>query len=199
MDETVGRSKVKRVIRDYELEGLSDRLEEYWTREEDRYSLRELADHFNKQVLQAAMDDAGVHPLDGEVENTYQLLTGSDVSQGSRRQAERTLERENIVVSELTSDFVTHQAVHTYLRKHRGVSLDNQRTVGERQEAARETIERLRSRTEAVTKNTLENISLSGQPADEEFDVVVDIRIVDTESGQTVDVEEFFGDNFSEE
>ena len=38
------------------------------------------------------MEDAGMAPLDGEVENTYRLLTDSNVNTGAHTQARRRLE-----------------------------------------------------------------------------------------------------------
>ncbi|MFB6097140.1 MAG: rod-determining factor RdfA [Haloferacaceae archaeon] len=185
-----GRSKVERVIDAYGLTGLGEELEERWTREEDRYSLRALADYFNERVLRASMEAAGMRPLEGEVDNTYRLLTDADVSSGAQRQAERTLEREGIDVDDLRTDFVSHQAVHTYLREHRGASQNTERTPEERRQKARDTIERLRSRTEAVTANTLEGLARSDQLPVEEFDVVADVRVVDTETGEAYDVDD---------
>jgi hypothetical protein len=187
---TVGHSKVERVIEKYDLGDFGDTLEEYWTREEDRYSLRDLAVHFNERVLQAAMETAGMHPLDGEVENTYRLLTDDDVSQGDQRQAERKLEREDIDISELKRDFVTHQAIHTYLREHRGVTRERNQTLEERRTHARETTDRLRSRAEVVIQNTLQSLARASELPIDNFDVIVDIRVVDTDSGETFTVDE---------
>jgi hypothetical protein len=186
----VGHSKVERVIEKYDFSGFGDTLEGYWTREEDRHSLRDLAVHFNQKVLRAAMEDAGMQPLDGEVENTYRLLTDDDVSRGDQRQAERRLEREQIDVAELKKDFVTHQAIHTYLREHRGVTQDSRKTPEERRNNARETTDRLRSRAEAVIQNTLQGFARTSEFPIDNFDVIVDVRVVDTESGETFTVDE---------
>lgn len=191
------KSKVERVIGRYELDDLGETLEEYWTRETDRYSLRTLADFFNRRVLRAEMENAGMRPIDGEVENMYRLLRGSDVSSGAQRQAERTLEREGIDVDELQGHFVSHQAIHTYLRDHRGASRNTEQTPEQRQEKAQERIDRLRRRTEAVTKNTLDGMARADQIPVEEFDAVVDIRIVDTETGDVFDVDELLEEDGS--
>jgi hypothetical protein len=187
---SVGHSKVERVIEKYDLRGFGVTLEEYWTREEDRYSLRDLAVHFNERVLQAAMEDAGIHPLDGEVENTYRLLSDDDVSRGDQRQAERKLERKNIDVSELRKDFVTHQAIHTYLREHRGVTRDSNQTLEERRTHTRETTDRLRSRAEAVIQNSLQSLARTSEFPITDFDVIVDIRVVDTDTGETYSIDD---------
>jgi hypothetical protein len=190
---TVGHSKVERVIEKYDLRGFGDTLEDYWTRDEDRYSLRDLAVYFNERVLRAVMEEAGMHPLDGEVENTYRLLTDDDVSRGDQRQAERKLERENIDIPELRKDFVTHQAIHTYLREHRDVTRDSRQTHEERRNHARETTDRLRSRTEAVIQNTLQSLARTSEFPIDNFDVIVDIRVVDTDTGETYTVDDLLG------
>jgi hypothetical protein len=189
------RSKVERVIDEYDLDDLGDTLVTYWTRTEDRYSLRELATYFNREVLRAAMEDAGMHPLEGEVENTYELVHGDDASSGARRQAERSLEREGIEVDDLTRSFVSHQAIHTYLREHRNVSQKPERTPEERREKARETVERLRSRTEAVAADTVERFAAADALSGEGFDVVVDIRVIDRGTGEAHDLDDLLEDD----
>jgi hypothetical protein len=72
------------------------------------------------------MSEAGLNPLDGEAANTYRLLTSDDVTSGERTKVERHLNRAGIDVEQLRSDLVSHQAVHTYLTKHRGVSLSSE-------------------------------------------------------------------------
>jgi hypothetical protein len=68
--------KIDRTATAYDLSGEAERLGEYWTREDDRYSLRELAVHFNHHLLRAAMEQAGLNPLDGEVDNHSSLAKG---------------------------------------------------------------------------------------------------------------------------
>ena len=151
------RSKVARVIAEYDLRGLDEELIERWSDDAERRSLRELATYFNETVFDAAMRDAGMNPLDGEVENVYQLLTDDEVSRGVQTQTRRQLEREDIDVDDLKRDFISHQAVHTYLTKHRDVrSPSSERTTKDRIVSAHETVRRLQSRTVAVTENTLE-------------------------------------------
>lgn len=187
------RGKVERVIEARGLDGMGETLARLWTREEDRYSLRELADYLNEALLRSAMESAGMRPLEGEVENTYRLLTDADVSSGSRRQAERVLEREGVDVEAVRQDFVSHQSIHTYLREHRGVEQAAAETPESRRERARDTIERLRSRTEAVTANLLEGVADDdGFPVDD-LDVVVNIRVLDRATGEAYDVDELIG------
>lgn len=81
--DSTSNSKLRRVLEEYELEYLVEQIETYWLDDtEPRYSLRELATYVNQQLLRTTMHEAGMNPLDGEVENTYRLLTDSDTRRG---------------------------------------------------------------------------------------------------------------------
>lgn len=170
-------SKVSRVIDEYSLDGLDTVLVERWTSEGDeRFSLRQLAEFFNQQVLRSAMEDAGMNPLEGEVENIYELLTDEEVSGGMRTQASKRLEAGGIDVDRLKEDFVTHQTIHTYLTKHRGVALPE----GEERdnEADVETIRRLQNRLQAVTESTLERLENRDRLSIGAGNVIVEVRVI---------------------
>ncbi|WP_327053869.1 rod-determining factor RdfA [Halomicrococcus gelatinilyticus] len=196
MGETSGpRSKVQRVIDEYELTGMGEQLEAYWTGDgEVEYSLRELADVFNRAVLRAALDRAGASPLEGEVENTYRLLTDDSVSSGVRTETRNALARDGVAVEELEDDFVTHQAVHTYLTKHRGVEYESGGDETDQVEKGAETIQRLRSRTSAVAETTLENLESTDRIALGDFDVFVDVRVLCDTCGRSYTVDDLLED-----
>jgi DNA-directed RNA polymerase specialized sigma54-like protein len=184
-------SKVSRVIETYSLDGLGDELVERWV--DDGESLRSLADEFNRRVLASAMQEAGLNPINGEVENTYRLLTGDDVSSGIRTEARRSLERDDVRVETVLGDFVSHQAVHTYLTKHRGVSKETEpEDDREKLEKNQRTIQQLKGRTRAVATNIIENLRDTGRLDIDDFDVMVDVRVIETASGETYDVSELF-------
>ncbi|WP_433627707.1 rod-determining factor RdfA [Halomicrococcus sp. NG-SE-24] len=189
------RSKVQRVIDEYELAGMGEQLEAYWTgNDEEEYSLRELADVFNRAVLRAALDQAGASPLEGEVENTYRLLTDDSVSSGVRTETRNALARDGVAVEELEDDFVTHQAIHTYLTKHRGVSYESNADETDQVEKSAETVQRLRTRTAAVTETTLENLETTDRITLGDFDVIVDVRVLCDTCGQSYTVDEILKD-----
>jgi hypothetical protein len=184
-------SKVSRVIDTYSLDGLGDELVERWVDEGE--SLRSLADEFNRRVLASAMKEVGLNPINGEVENTYRLLTGDDVSSGVRTEARRSLERDDIDVDTVLRDFVSHQAIHTYLTKHRGVSKETEPKDDQEKLAKNQrTIQQLKGRTRAVATNIIENLRDTGRLDIEEFDVIVDVRVIETTTGETYDVSELF-------
>ena len=183
------KSKVARNIRDYDLEGLGAELERLWTDSDDRYSLRDLADHFNYRLLESEMEAAEMDPLQGEIENIYHLLTDDDISSGRRVKARRRLERGGVDVETLEQDFVSHQAIHTYLTSYRGASFpDDERSPIERETTK---LTRLQNRVSIVTEDAVSRLADSGQVNAEEFDVFVDVSILCRQCGSTYALEEF--------
>ena len=179
------RSKVVRLIEEYDLEELGAELERLWTAEEDRQSLRQLATHFNQQLLQRALEDADVRPLGGEVENIYRLLTDeSGGADGTR--IRRRLERDGLDVEALENDFVTYQAIRTYLKKHRGAEY----TPDETDPLERETtnIQQLRGRVDSVTEGKLEQLQSGSHFELGEFRTLVDVRVVCEDCNTQFDV-----------
>jgi len=182
-------TKVARLIESYDLEGFGTELEDRWTGSGyERESLRALARRFNIEVLGVQMDRAGLSPLEGEVENTYRLLRSDEVSAGMRVQAERELERAGIDVDSLRRDFVSHQAIHTYLTSDRGAEGPGSRqTPAERLEKDIDSVQRLASRLGAVTEDTIDRFSDGELLSDEETSVIVDVTVLCEACGEQYD------------
>lgn len=181
-------SKVGRVIAERDLSGTAEWLESAWTGDgRARRSLRDLADEFNRRVLGAAMRDAGMDPLPAEVESAYETLTDDGTSSGARVELRNRLEWEGVDVDAVEADFVTHQAVHTYLTKYRGVERDTAATDPEKE---RETVDRLRGRTKAVTASSIERLIGREHLDIGSFDVLVDVRVVCNDCGTQYQVGE---------
>jgi len=178
------RSKVGRLIQEYEMDGVGQELEDRWLgRGYESQSLRSLADWFNERLLRAKIERGGGTPLDGEVANLYRLLSQDDVTAGMRVDAEAALERNDIDPETLQDEFVSHQAVHTYLTEFRGVSKEQATTDTDRIEKARTTIQRLQSRLIAVIESNLTQLRDSGRLALGDFNVLVDVQVLCTDCG----------------
>lgn len=172
------RTKVERVIAEYDLESWGDRLEAAWVGDgTERTSLRDLADEFNQAVLRAAIRDAGGSVLDSDIDSLYRTLTDDDVSRSDAVRTRRELERTGVDVDTVRSDFVTHQTVYTYLTNVRDVSLPEADTE-DRLERKTETIQRLAGRTQVVTESTLEELGKAAAIADRDYEVFVDVRTI---------------------
>jgi len=171
-------SKVARLIDEYELAGLGDELERRWTADGvERKSLRDLAALFNRRLLERALDDAGMSTLQREVESTYEALANEDVSPGVRASERTRLERNGVDVDALESDFVTYQAVRSYLQSYRDAEYEGP-SDAEKLDADRETIERLRNRTVTVTEDRVRKLSDADRLDVGEFSVFIDLRVL---------------------
>lgn len=181
--------KVQRIIREYGLEGQAEALAGQWRGDDGpRHSLRSLAAELNRAVLRAAMREAGLRPLDGEVENLHRLLTDDEVSAAQRTEAEAKLERNGLDPDAIRADFVSHQAVHTFLREHRGVRLPDSE-ADDRSGRAAETIQRTSGRLRSVTERTLER--LAGEEVTlGEADVFVSVQVYCNDCGQQFELDE---------
>ena len=186
---TRASSKVAALIDKYELEAsFGDELETRWTSDSnDRLSLRALADLFNRQLLETAMEDAGVAGIKGDTENIYRLLT-DNVSSGVRAEAQARLERNGIDVQRLQQDFVSHQAIHTYLTKHQGVQYQKETSEQDRVERTEKTIQRLKSRLIAVAEKRLRSLREAETITLGTFSVLVDVRVICEDCGTHTDI-----------
>ena len=183
------RSKVGRLIDEHSMDGVGKELERRWLgRGHDEQSLRSLADWFNERLVARRLDRAGRSPLDGEAGNLYRLLTDDDVGAGARVDAEATLERVGIDPETLDGEFVSHQAIHTYLREYRGVSKDT--SPEDRPERVRTTIQRLRNRLVAVVENGLSTLVDTGRLTLGRFDVFVEVRVFCSDCDSSLSVTE---------
>ena len=140
-------------------------------------------------MLESALNDAGVVTLQGELSNTYELLTGDDVTEGARIQARNRLERDGVDVDALLDDFVSHYAIHTYLRDYREVEYpagDDEDQL----EKSVETIQRLTSRLTAVTRRNVENLRSTERLDVGPVDVITDVQVVCEDCGRQYDAVE---------
>lgn len=181
------RFKVVRLIDKYNLDEIGEQLEYFWTTDgDDRKSLRDLADYFNQQLLTAAVTDVGMQPLLGEMENMFRLLTADEIGAADKTRVRRRLEREGIDVGQLESDFVTYQAIRTYLKDHRGA----EHTTDDRPRVDVETdnLQSIRGRIVAVTENKLEQLVDGDHVTLGEHRVLAEINVLCEDCGRQYDV-----------
>lgn len=181
MTDTDGRetsrgrpSKVARLIEEYGLDGMGAELERRWTAEEDRQSLRDLATYFNHQLLSRALADAEIRVLDGEIENMYRLLTADGSTDQMR--IRRRLERDGLDVETLERDFVTYQAIRTYLKKYRNAEYSPKEVDPIEREI--ENIQQLQGRVTSVTEGKIKQLRNKERITMGSFRTLVDIRVV---------------------
>ena len=185
----MSESKVTRVIEKHNLADMGARLEKAWTGDGgERTSLRGLADEFNRAVVEASLRENGVTSISFEIDGIYEAL--SDAKKAETTRTKRYLEREGIDPSELRSDFVTHQTIHTYLRNERGVRFSR----GDEKLADRkiETVEKLQGRITAVTESAVSSLAAAGELDRTGYEILVDVRAVCPKCGSDYSVTELF-------
>ena len=182
------RSKVQRIIDERGFKGFGDELERRWTTDgEDRASLRELADEFNRRILADEAKAADMQFLAGELENFYTKLTGDDVDPETQVAVERRLNREGVDTDEMTNNFVTHQAMHTYLTTYRGASVSTPDPEA-RVVDGRGTINRLQTRLSNVVSNTLQTLKTADAIVIGDSDIFVNVTVACNDCGTQKEV-----------
>ena len=180
--------KVEKLINIYELAGLGDELVHSWTADGDeRQSLRELAEQFNRQLLRATIDEAGLGPGRYDVEQTYRLLTTDEVSSGRRTRIRRRLQQDGVDVEHLETNFVSHLAIRTYLR-HRGATRSE--TADDQVTKETQRIQRLQSRATTVTESKLDQLRTTDRIAVGNYRVHTEIHVFCEECETRYDVSE---------
>jgi len=177
-EATTTRSKVARLIDEYGLTSIGDELERRWTRADDRSSLRDLSEYFNRQLLRATLETAETNPLDGEVENLYRLLVNDDITSGVRQETRSRLKQRGVDVETLEEDFVSYQSIRTYLQTVRDATAsDEPRSPEDHRRKKRNTIQRLTDRLDTVTEQSLTELENADHLTLREFDVLVTVRV----------------------
>lgn len=187
--EINSNSKVATVIHQRSLGGLGDELVEYWEGDAtEQMSLRELADYFNRQLLAQTLRNASLNTLDGEPANFYRLLTDDSVSSGASVQARNQLEQRGIDVDQLLADFVSRQAIHTYLTKERDVSYST--SEGDSVEKEATNIQRLKRRVTTILESKIDRLRNADRITLGKFNLLIDIRVLCEDCGAQYQVAE---------
>lgn len=177
-------SKVARLIDAYDLDGFGDELEAKWTSDgEQRLSLRDCAALFNRRLLEEALLDAEGRVSRLDVETTYERLTGDDVTTGVRTETRNRLERDGVDVEQLQADFVTYQAIRSYLTEYRDATYEGL-SDGEKIRKDLRSIQRLQTRTRSVTEERIEKLRDTDRIAIESFEILLETQVLCQECGR---------------
>lgn len=189
--QTGRQSKVSRVIDRYNLTNTGEELEKLWTADsEKRMSLRELADHLNKQIIESALSNAGVETLPGEIESIYSALRGDETSVGVQKEVRGRLDRTGVGSATLEKDLVSYQSIRTYLIQERGVEYETD--AGDPRQSALEQIQRLRGRLRAVTEQRIDTMVDSGELSLGDYNLLVDVQVYCEDCGRQYSIDELF-------
>lgn len=184
-------NKVARLIEKYEIHGLGDELESRWTAEDnERMSLRALASFFNKRVLEQALVDAGMSTIEIDLDQIYRGLTDDEVSAGVQTETRNRLERNGVDIEKLDRDFVSYQAIRSYLKDWRETSYEGP-SDEEKINNDLETIQRLMTRTESVAVGRIEKLEVTGRIDADEFEIILSMQVLCQRCGKQYDIATF--------
>lgn len=180
------QTKVAKLIAKYDLDGIGDTLERKWTASgEERRSLRELAEIFNKRILQSTIENAEITPLSGDIDGIYLRLRGDKGTSADQTRVKRRLEREGIDVDTLQSDFVSYQAIRSFLKEERNAEYSTNANPVERD---KNNIQQLRNRTISITETKLDGLVKKDQIRLGSHEITVDINVFCEECDRQFDV-----------
>jgi len=180
------RTKIDRVVERYGLRRIPEQLRDLWlgTGDEQR-STRELADWFNRQVLAAAIADLPAVTISGDVDQIYTQLQGEDSA--DRRLIRDRLIQRGVDIDEVEANFISHQTVYRYLTEELGVQQPTP-SPEEQAERAVETVGRLRGRTSAVARQSVETLISTDQAQIGPFSVITDVQVICEQCGRSFDL-----------
>jgi hypothetical protein len=180
------RTKIDRVVERYGLRRIPEQLRDLWlgTGDEQR-STRELADWFNRQVLGAAIADLPAVTISGDVDQIYTQLQGEDSA--DRRLIRDRLMQRGVDIDEVEANFISHQTVYRYLTEELGVQQPTP-SPEEQAERAVETVGRLRGRTSAVARQSVETLISTDQAQIGPFSVITDVQVICEQCGRSFDL-----------
>ncbi|EMA05059.1 hypothetical protein SAMN05443574_1158 [Haloarcula vallismortis] len=183
-----GTSKVDAVIQKYDLVGMGAELESRWVGDEgEEQSTRDLADYFNQSVLESAIEGTDAPTLSGDIQQVYQSLSEDDADAPIIRSR---LEQSGVDIESVMADFISHQTVYRYLTNDRGAVRPEQ-TPGERKKSAIDRIQRLRGRTTAVTRQTIESLEKNDAISAGEFNIINELQVLCEDCGRSYDIVAF--------
>jgi hypothetical protein len=165
--------KIDYVSQKRDLQQLDDRIRR--RRENEDYSLRDLATSVNARVRRPAMKQAGMTVLDGQAEDFYHRLADEDEGPTRRREARRHLNDASVDVDDVMDDFVCYQTVRKHLNECLGVSTSEDYEPDLR--TSRNRIGALIARVENVVHTIVERLRSHGELSIAESDVTVSVKI----------------------
>jgi DNA-binding transcriptional ArsR family regulator len=183
--------KVGRVTAEYGRTNVDEWLIEEW---QDGTSIRSLTEEFNKELIESKLSAVGVSRLEWSKTPVYEALHTEELSKPEAIEIQRELERAGVEVEQLTADLVSHQTVYRHLKNCLGASGPDEKTAEERREQARNRVYALQQRASLVTESIVESMQTAGVTDVGDPEVLVDVRVVCRDCGQSMDFDQVLTD-----
>lgn len=190
--------KVARVLDEYDMSG--EELAALWSHEDDeqRKSVRELADYINTEITRVTIEHeaGGMTPSEYPPDRIAFLLAAKssnasrfeDAPQGEISEVTRWLKSEGVDVAELTADFVTFGVVYDYLKNFQEAEASDPHqkttTPAERKAAVESRFRGLEAQFKTVAEESLRSLENAGVLDELNREITVDITITCVNCGQ---------------
>jgi len=185
------RNKLAELIDQYDLAGLGKELKAYWTGEGvERKSLRDLAEYFNKELLKAKMEQAGMSLIDNDAETIHRNLTDDSVSAGVRTDTENTLSENGIDPEQVRKEFISYQTLRTYLKAYQNAEYSSV-SDEEKIKKDREMIDRLTNRSQSVAVDRIQKLISTDRISSSNFEVFVEMDVLCQDCGTQYSIDEY--------
>ncbi|UWG47990.1 Uncharacterized protein HSRCO_1711 [Halanaeroarchaeum sp. HSR-CO] len=179
--------KVGTLIQTFGFDDLDDTLERSWR--DEGVSVRQLPRDVNERVLARTLDDADVEFLRPELETTYDLLVGDDVSDAARIEKRRHLSKAGVDVERLQNQFVSHQTVYRHLTDCLGLEFERAPIDAD---TALDQVRAVQHRTAAVAGDRVERLAGNDGLDHGDYQIIVDVTATCEHCGTYYELGELF-------
>lgn len=183
--------KLGRVTAEYGFSDIDSRLTEDG---QNGTGVRRLTVELNKDLIKPGLADANVSRVEWSRTPVYKALHTDELNQAEEIEIRRELDRAGVDVEQLSSNLVSHQTVYRHLTRCLDASKEDDPTLEERREKARNTAYALQQRTETVTEPILETLQSTGVSDLGEVEVFVNLQVVCDACGKSMDFETAIND-----
>lgn len=181
------KKKIIRVSERYGLDEIGEKMAEMWTNpnQDERKTLTELRDYFNRNVLEKAMKKNGMEPVPGEIEYAYEYLFDDDTPHSDKMDVKNRLESNGVDVAQVVDDFINSpQTIHNFLRDVHQAELERSKDDRSPKQKARDHLKSLNRRYEAIVSDMVDDMVNKDDLEDADYDITLEWYITNTETGE---------------
>lgn len=187
------RKKIIRVAEQYEMNSIGEEMAKKWGVQDNEqgHTLKELRDHFNREVLRRAMMNAGMDIYPGEIEASYKYLFDDAEPESMKKDVEIRLEENGVDVDQIVDDFINSpQTILNYLHEVEGVELQREKDSRTSSEKSLNHIQSLNKRYENVVRKILDRLVRTDKLPESDYSIEINCIVTDENKNETRYIEE---------
>lgn len=187
------RKKIVRVAEEYDMTSIGEEMAKEWSVQDDeqRKTLKQLRDHFNRQVLRRAMIDAGMDIYPGEIEASYKYLFDDTEPESMKKDVEIRLDDNGVDIDQIVNDFINSpQTILNYLHEVEGVELQRNDDSKTSSEKSLNHIQSLNKRYENVVEKILDRLIRQDKLPSSNYSIEINCIVTDENKNESRHIEE---------